>query len=174
MIFLTRASIHGCMSTETTPYPFPPTYPYPITSTHPTLYHPHPHPKPPTHPYPITTTHPYPIPPTYPYPMPPTHPYPNMLGVGRGSKIWCKANISPKLNYRHLVCYGNQCLSRKRLDMGGGGPPVHVASPTGASSFILTYIFAEKCSLRRSDPSQRGQRPRQQKILDPPLHHGEP
>ena len=49
---LTRASIHGCMPTETTT---------PIVN------------HPPTHPHPILPTHPYPIPPTYPHPIQ-THP----------------------------------------------------------------------------------------------------
>ena len=110
------------------PYPFPSTYSYPIKQIHPYPTTPtHPYPTPPTYPYPIPPMHPYPIPPTYPYqyspthadPLPLTYPYPiththtpytthlppilNMVGVGRGSKIWCKANISPELNYRHLV-----------------------------------------------------------------------
>ena len=123
--FKTRASIHGCMSTETTtpiiyhrptpilyhlthlPHPIPPTHLYPKTTTHP-------HPIPPTLYYPLTPpplyhppTYPHPIPPTYPYPIEPTYPHLPLLYLGYGlvggSKNWCKANISPKLNYRHLV-----------------------------------------------------------------------
>ena len=41
-------------------------------------------------------------PPTHTLEHPPTTTL-DRVGVGRGSKIWCKANISPKLNYRHLV-----------------------------------------------------------------------
>ena len=74
---LTRASIHGCMATETTtpivnhpptPHPILPTHPYPIPPTYP-------HPIQPTYPPLPYTTHPNPILPTYPHPIPPTYPY---------------------------------------------------------------------------------------------------
>ena len=42
-------------------------------------------------------------------------------------------------------------------------------SPTGSISFIFAYVFAEKCTHRRSAPPPTGQRPPQREILDPPL-----
>ena len=75
------------------PHPIPHTHPYPIPPTQ--LHH-----ITPTQLHPITPTYPYPITPTYPDPIPPTHPTLYRVGWAGGSKIWCKANISPKLNYR--------------------------------------------------------------------------
>ena len=90
--------------------------PLPMTPTHPPLSYitTYPHTIPPTHsplpyathpPTPPYTTHlppPYTTHPLLPYT---THLPPTLyrVGVGRGSKIWYKANIFPKLNYRHLV-----------------------------------------------------------------------
>ena len=89
-----RASIHGCMSTETTTptkyhLPTPPNTTHPplppsYITTHPTIYHPTTPTlyQPPPHPIPLTyptlyhpPTCPYPIPPTQTYPIKPTHPH---------------------------------------------------------------------------------------------------
>ena len=102
------------------PLPYRTPQPLPILPTHPTLYHPltpilyhppnltlyHPptpilyHPPTPILHHPPTSTLYHPHTPTLYHPPTPTL---YRVGVGRGSQIWCKANISSKPNYRHLV-----------------------------------------------------------------------
>ena len=49
------------------------------------------------------------------------------------------------------------------------GGAVSVCPPTGSISFVFAYVFAKKCTCRRSAPPQQVDAPPQQEILDPPL-----
>ena len=55
------------------------------------------------------------------------------------------------------------------MDIGGSTYKIFRRKPpTGANSFVFTYIFTKKCPRRRSAPLKRVHAPLR-KILDPPL-----